>query len=43
MADGDFWAATQEALQGAEPLVKKPKVRETTREAQAKNRSLSHL
>jgi hypothetical protein len=27
MAEGDeYWTATQEVLQGAEPLVKKPKV-----------------
>jgi len=24
---GDFWAPTQEILQGADPMVRKPKVR----------------
>ena len=27
----EFWSATQELLQGAEPLVRKPKVRESER------------
>ena len=27
VAMGDFWAPTQEILQGADPMVRKPKVR----------------